>query len=278
MITAETKMVGLIGYPVGHSLSPIIQNAAFRASGLNWAYVALPVQTEDLEVAVKGLKAIGFVGVNVTIPHKVMVTNFLDDIDVSAKMAGAVNTLLFQQGRILGYNTDMIGFVRSFKRNKVEIAGKQAVVLGAGGAARAAVAGLLSEGIRDVWVSARSKDKAIELCQAFHTFGNLHSCCINELDDVLPNTDLIVQATSVGMWPKTDFSVQLNWKVVPIHAVVCDLIYTPLVTQFLQHALDHELKIITGDTMLIEQGAEAFKLWTDSEPDIQAMKKAFYDK
>lgn len=264
MITGKTKTIGILGWPVGHSLSPLMHNAAFAALTLDYIYVPLPVHPDHLKQAVEGLKSIGFVGANVTIPHKVAIMPYLDKLDQSAQLAGAVNTIVVKQGKCIGYNTDAQGFILSLTGKNVTIKDKTAVIMGAGGAARAVVCGLLEQGIKKIIIGTRSAAKAEEFIKNFPAQSNLQGCNWGEqiFKAAITQCDILINCTPIGMEANDQISLPIDWKDVPKNAVICDLIYNPPLTQFLADAQNRGHLIINGAGMLIEQGALAFELWT----------------
>ena len=276
----KTRLVGLIGWPVDHSLSPVMHNAAFEALGLNWRYVPLPVVPGQVEAAVRGLAALGFAGANVTVPHKRAVIPALTTLGPRAEALGAVNTLKIQildnrSSIIGGYNTDDSGFIGALREGGFEPeAGGTAVVVGAGGGARAVVFGLLWSGSGEIVVLNRSAAKAHALIS---DLGN-HSPEYAERLRALPLTldtliectraaDLLVNATSVGMWPDLNDSIWPHDVPVPPHLNVFDLVYNPLETRLLQQARGSgDANAIDGLGMLVRQGAIAFEMWTGEGP------------
>lgn len=278
MITGKTKKIGIIGWPVGHSQSPAIQNAAFKAAGLDYVYVPLPVKPDKLEAAVEGLKALDFAGANVTIPHKVDIMQYLDKIDESATKIGAVNTIVIREGVCTGYNTDGDGFTKALLTKSVNPSGKKVVILGAGGAARAVVCGLLQQEAASVTVCARNREKALQFLTLFSDSDKVTFCLWQqgrEFSEALSICDLLVNCTSLGMSPKLDTQPFVDWQVISKPIAVCDLVYNPLETVFLKTAAALGHRIVTGDGMLIEQGALAFSLWTGCEPPIPVMYQSF---
>lgn len=274
MLSGKTKLIGILGWPIEHSFSPAIHNAAFAALKLDYAYVPLPTQPEYLQQAIAGLKAMGFAGANVTIPHKVSVMDYLDDIDPLARVIGAVNTIKIKDGRTIGYNTDAEGFIQSLRNKNVELQNSEAAILGAGGAARAVVCGLLKHGIKQVSIGARSAEKATNFAHSFQSERVSGLSWDNEnFDSVLADSELIVNCTPIGMSPLMDNEPPLNWRQVNRKAVVCDLIYNPLRTKFLIRAAELGHITVSGDGMLVEQGALAFELWTG----INAPRHIMYD-
>ncbi|MDF2568503.1 MAG: aroE [Sporomusa sp.] len=272
-ITAKTQKVGLLGWPLSHSLSPAMHNAAFMASKLDYVYLPLPSPPEALATAVAGIKALGFVGVNVTIPHKVTIMDYLDEIDVSAKLVGAVNTIVIKENRSIGYNTDASGYISSLRLANVGIKGKKAVVIGAGGAARAVVAGFVENGIASVIIGARDKTKADDMSRLFNTNSLIRGGAWDHQDFIMDllQADIIVNTTPLGMYPNTT-----SQPPVPPTAVVSDLVYNPLITAFMAEAARRGHQTIGGDGMLVEQGALAYNLWTSHNAPREIMRNALF--
>ncbi len=306
-IGGRTRLVGIVGWPVEHSLSPAMHNAAFAALGLDWAYVPLPVAPARVDEAVRGLRALGFAGANVTIPHKQAVMSQLDEVSGAARAIGAVNTIVVREGRLLGENTDWLGFLASLREAGFEPKGKRALVLGAGGAARAVVYALASVGV-EVAVVNRTPERveilARELMELGGTQGNS-----GELGGIAENTDgvprssseflrvpiqtaptiqaaldlvngihLVVNTTPVGMWPRVDASPWPEEVLLPSGAAVCDLVYNPLETQLLQRARAAGCQVIDGLGMLVHQGAAAFEMWTGVKAPVEVMRRALMRK
>jgi shikimate dehydrogenase len=279
-IDGHTQLVGLIGWPVEHSLSPVMHNAAFDALGLNWRYVPLPVRPDQVEVAVRGLAALGFRGANVTVPHKQAVMPALSSIEVNARELGAVNTLVIGQRTdraplIVGCNTDDQGFIGALRQGGFEPEdGGQAVVVGAGGAARAVVYGLLWIGIGKVVVLNRTPERAralvADLGRRPQDAARLQVLALTEeaLIESARAADLLVNATSVGMWPRAAGSVWPEGVPIPGSLTVCDLVYNPLETCLLQQARRADVRTIDGLGMLVRQGALALDLWTNQGLDV----------
>lgn len=278
MITGKTKKIGIIGWPVGHSQSPAIQNAAFKAAGLDYVYVPLPVKPDQLEAAVEGLEALGFAGANVTIPHKVDIMKYLDRLDVSATEMGAVNTIVIREGTCIGYNTDGAGFIKALLAKGVNPSGKKVMILGAGGAARAVVCGLLQQAAESIIICARNQEKAMQFVKLFSDSDKVAFCLWQqgrEFSEQLSTCDILVNCTSLGMSPKPDAQPFVDWQTISKPIVVCDLVYNPLETVFLKTAASLGHSIVTGDGMLIEQGALAFSLWTGCEAPVAVMYQSF---
>lgn len=272
------KLFGLIGNPVGHSLSPLMHNDAFKMLQLPYHYHAFAVEKERLKDAVVGMKALGISGFNVTIPHKVDVMNYLDKIDEEAKIIGAVNTVVLEDGHYVGYNTDGQGFYESLlELVGPTITGKKVLMIGAGGAARAIYTTLVRRGIDVVDMANRSNERANELVQ--HCQNN-NKTTIYSLEEAVQHTgeyDIIINTTSVGMSPATD-EMPLSLENVKEQTVVADIIYNPLKTKWLQEAEQKGAIPLNGVPMFINQGALAFEKWTYIKPDRERMKNVVLEQ
>jgi len=276
VISGRTTLVGVIGYPVEHSLSPIMHNAAFAALGLDWAYVPLPVYPDHLGEAVRGLRALGFAGANVTVPHKQAVMMHLDDLSYTAQVIGAVNTIVVQDGTLYGENTDAAGFLAALAEAGFDAAGAYAAVLGAGGAARAVVHALAQAGARQVQIFNRHLGRAYQLCrdmEKFHPDVRFEAAPLQEVRTIGEDVDLLVNTTSLGMWPDTERSPWAPDWPFPAHLTVCDLVYNPAETMLLSQARAAGAETVSGLGMLVFQGAAAFELWT-GRPAPRAVMRA----
>lgn len=282
-INGRTTMVGLMAWPVGHSVSPAMHNAAFAELGLNWCYVPLPVAPQQVTDAVRGAAALGFRGVNVTVPHKQAVIPALDVVAPDAAEFGAVNTIVIDRDAnglptTTGHNTDYQGFLGSLRRGGYEPAGKSAVVVGAGGAGRAVVFGLLQAGARDVLALDTAPQQAQSLINDLGRAGGnvLRTAALTDaaLVDAARATDLLVNATPMGMSPKTDASIWPDAAPFPPHLVVFDLVYNPLETRLLRQARAAGATGLDGLDMLVRQGAIAFELWTGQPAPFAVMRAA----
>jgi len=276
-------MVGLIGWPVEHSLSPAMHNAAFDALGLNWRYVPLPVAPGTEEESLRGLVALGFSGANVTVPHKTTLMAGLDSVTSDAQAIGAVNTIVVRrpgEGRasVHGHNTDHSGFVDSLQAAGLEVAGESAVVVGAGGAARAVVFGLLTTGAADVVVLSRNVERAERFADDLgrSAAGRLHvqPLTADALIESARAASLLVNATPVGMWPQEEASIWPEEAPLPSDLAVYDLVYASRETRLLRQASAAGATGLGGLSLLIEQGARAFTLWTKKEPPKEIMRQA----
>ena len=276
IFTGKTKNLAVIGSPIGHSLSPAMQNAAIRAAGLDYAYVALPVLPERLEDGVRGLRALGFRGFNVTIPHKSAILPLLDEADEAARAIGAVNTVVCEAGRLKGFNTDVEGFLGALAAHGFSVEGKRVVLLGAGGAARAALYGLLRSGAVEVTLGVRNAPKARPLAEEFAQYGEVCALDWNEaaFEEAVRKADLVVNTTPLGMAPQTQAMPPVPWQAVHERMFFYDIIYTPARTQFLQRAESLGCPTLNGEAMLVGQGAAAFRLWTGREADFAVMTHA----
>lgn len=262
MMTSKTKLVGLFGHPVSHSQSPLMHNAAFAEAGLSFAYAAFDVHPEDLEEAVEGIRALGIKGVNVTIPHKVAVMPMLDEVDPLAKKIGAVNTIVNVDGRLIGYNTDGLGYVRSLVEDtKIELEKQVVTILGAGGAARAVAFTLAEHGVKEIRIINRSREKALFLAEHVGTIVPTKVVEQDAGQEAIADSTLLINTTSIGMFPNVqDMPVPAEW----LHGelVVSDLIYNPLETRLLREARSIGATVHSGVGMFVNQGALAFELWT----------------
>jgi len=287
-IDGHTQLVGLIGWPVEHSLSPVMHNGAFDALGLNWRYVPLPVPPGQVETAVRGLAALGFRGANVTVPHKQAVMGALDSITPAAKALGAVNTLVVGRNAsgaaiVGGYNTDSKGFVGALREGGYEPEdGGDAIVVGAGGAARAVVFGLLWSGSGQITILNRTVERAQVLVADLETLldagweGRLRALPLTPetLIESARIADLLVNATTVGMWPHVRGSIWPKGMPIPAHLTVFDLVYSPLETKLLRQTRGSGARAIDGLGMLVRQGALAFEMWTGAEAPVEVMRAA----
>lgn len=282
MIDGRTQLVGLIGWPVEHSLSPVMHNAAFAALKMDWCYLPLPVSPQRVEAAISGLAASGFRGANVTIPHKRAIFSALSSLSPHAEALGAVNTLLIEQGddpTIVGENTDVAGFLAALEGAGFAIAGTRVLVVGAGGAARAVAYALVENGAREVVILNRSIKRAQELIEQFSGKGQRTRLCAAALNgpnliSVSEDSDLLVNATPVGMWPNVGRSIWPSEIPIPSRFTVFDLVYNPQQTRLLEEARSAGARAISGLEMLIQQGARSFSLWTNRQAPIDVMREA----
>lgn len=269
-------LLGVLGHPVGHSLSPRMHNAAFRAQGLDLVYVAFDVPPERLGAAVEGMRALSMPGANVTVPHKVSVVPLLDDVDPVAARIGAVNTIVNDGGHFTGHNTDVTGFaaaVRSLAPQGPR--GLACVLLGAGGAARAVVAALMQEGVGKIYVHNRTHERATELCLSAAAWGGVPCIPISgaDLEEAVREADLLVNATSVGMGGSVKES-PVPVDILSSRHVVIDVVYGARPTVLVREARARGARAADGKEMLLMQAAGSYRLWTGLEPPIDAMRKS----
>ena len=271
-IKGSTNIVGLIGHPVEHSFSPLMHNAAFEKLDMDYAYVAFDVNQNNLENAIKGAEALNIKGFNVTIPHKIDVMNYLDEIDEVAQLIGAVNTIDFKN--LKGYNTDGIGAVRAIEE-VTNIKNKNVLIAGAGGASRAISFYIAKYGASNLEILNRNVEKAQKLANDVSNSGlidNVGFDSINNMD--LSDVDILINTTPVGMHPNVDD--------VPIalagdmhdDLVVFDAVYNPNETGLLKQAIEADAKPVYGIKMLLYQGAESFEIWTGKKAPIDVMQEA----
>ncbi|GAX89229.1 shikimate dehydrogenase [Effusibacillus lacus] len=271
-------LTGLFGHPVGHSRSPQMHNAAFAALGLPYVYVAFDVHPDRLRTAAESIRALGIRGVNVTIPHKVEVMKYLDRIAPEADMIGAVNTIVNENGVLVGHNTDGSGYVRSLlEETKLNLADAKVLVLGAGGAARAVVSALAMKGAGDILIVNRTREKGDELARRISSLCKAHSVTYDDLPELMQDVRLVVNTTSVGMYPQIE-ECPLDTSLLHEGLVVSDLIYNPLETRLLREARLRGAIPHGGLGMFVYQGAEAFTLWTSVEAPVAIMRKAIKEK
>ncbi|MCC2685593.1 MAG: shikimate dehydrogenase [Paenibacillaceae bacterium] len=274
-IDSHTVMYGVFGDPVAHSKSPIMLNRAFRECGLNAAYAAFHIKPGQLKEAVQGVRALGFRGVNVTIPHKEEVMLYLDEIDAGAREIGAVNTIVNEQGRLIGYNTDGIGYVRSLREETgLELAGRRILFLGAGGAARGVLYALAKQGPARITIANRTLERARQLALDMGKYADTSAVGLDELSglaSMVGECDLVVNNTPVGMSPNVD-GTPLPASLIQPHMVVSDIVYTPLHTRLLSEAETAGARIHSGLGMFVYQGAYAFEYWTGQPAPIAAMR------
>jgi shikimate dehydrogenase len=268
-------MIGLFGNPVDENATVVIMEAAFRELNLNYRYNTTLVYPKDLETAVKALKAFNMKGANITIPHKVEVLKYLDHLTETAALMGAVNTIYLKDGETYGENTDGKGFITSVHENGVKVEGQRIVVLGAGGAARAMTVELAGAGAAQITIVNRNRERGEALV------GLLNSKTKTRADYVLwdktyrvpKETNILVNATSVGMFPSKD-KPNIDYSTVLDSMVVCDGVHNPPQTSFLIETAKRGCKTLDGFSMLVNQGAISFKIWTGHDAPVDVMKSA----
>lgn len=268
-LTGAARVAGVMGWPVSHSKSPMLHRTWLTRYGIDGAYVPLAVAPQNLADAVRGLPALGFSGANVTIPHKEAVVAMMDRLTPTAARLGAVNTIIIEPDRsLLGDNTDGFGFIENLKSDPAGWTGRggHAVVLGAGGAARAICAALIDEGMNRISVINRSRDKAVRIAADFGSVIEPRPWTETDLSFALKSADLLVNTTALGMIGQPDLSVDMA--LLPDHATVTDIVYNPLQTAFLMDAAARGLRVVDGLGMLLHQGRPGFRAWFGLDPEV----------
>ncbi len=279
-IEGGTKIVGVFGYPIKHSASPAMHNAAFKSLGLDYVYLPFEVKPQKLGEAVRGLIPLNISGVNVTIPHKEAICSYLDEISKEAELMGAVNTIVVKSDTLIGYNTDGQGFITSLKEDgQEEVRGKNLVILGAGGAARAVATQAALEGAKGISITDKIKDRAQRLSSDITR--NIPSCQAevvleDEIKFRLKEAHLLINATPVGM--KLDDPVLINPDWLQPHLLVFDLVYNLGETNLMKAARERGCRVVSGLGMLVHQGAASFKLWTGKEAPVKIMRKVLEER
>tara|TARA_B100000470_G_scaffold212386_1_gene192028 strand:+ start:508 stop:1329 length:822 start_codon:yes stop_codon:yes gene_type:complete len=266
------KTFAVIGDPIDHSLSPTIHNAAYRQLNLECTYIAYKIPNGELNSGIESLKSIKISGFNVTIPHKIEVMKFLDDVDESCKLIGAANTIVNDNDSLKGYNTDMDGFLEPIKNRKISMKDSSVLLLGAGGASRAVIAGFAKERARKITIINRTIQKANDLAKFGQDLGlKSETISIEECEKLNECYDFIVNASSLGL--KNEPSV-IPPKLMSTETVVYDIVYKPVNTELLKDAKKKNTKIIYGYEMLLEQASRSFEIWLKEKAPYEAMKKS----
>jgi shikimate dehydrogenase len=267
------KLYALFGCPVHHSLSPLMHNDAFQRMNIAAHYHAFHVEPEHLQDAVAGVRALGIAGLNVTIPHKTAIMALLDDIDAEARRIGAVNTIVNENGRLIGYNTDGLGYVRALEEEtNVDIQDKRILLIGAGGAARGIYFSLIDRGAKRIDICNRTVSKAKQLIEEGDAAVSSAAFSLSEAEQRLGEYDIVINTTSVGMYPNVE-QMPLSLANLKEGTIVSDIIYNPLETKWLKEARERNAIVQNGVGMFIYQGALAFEKWTGVFPDVERMKK-----
>lgn len=276
-IDGKTELVGIIGYPLGHTLSPVMHNAAFRALGMNWAYVPLRVEPGGLKAALGGLRCLGFKGANVTIPHKVEAASCLDELRGDAEVLRAVNTIVVEGAGMIGYNTDAEGFLRFLVDEGVQVEGTASLVIGAGGAARAVALALARAGCRAIHVMNRTAAKAEEMRELLKRATSVSEISLRTFDSegakVLGECDIVVNTTPLAASDAGE--LPLDYDDFAEGKTAVDLKYAGDESAFLARARSRGAATADGAGMLLRQAAASFRLWTGREPPLREMRSAF---
>lgn len=270
MITGKTKVFGIFGDPVGHSLSPLMQNAAMAQAGIDGVYVPMHVLPDELERAVEGLRGMGIGGVNVTVPHKIEVCSYLDQIDPAARAAGAVNCIVNRDGLLTGYNTDGEGLLRGLQEDfGFEPSGKTVLLLGAGGAARGAAVAFVAAGVRRLLIANRTAERVASIARIVQELGEGEvlplPLPLTGAEDLLASIDLVVNSTSLGL-DGSPFDL-IQWACLPPTTLVYDMVYHPQETPCVRSARGAGLRAVDGLSMLAGQGELSFAHWHGMLPE-----------
>lgn len=281
-ITGKTKIIGIFGDPIGHSLSPLMHNSAFQSLDLDYAYIPFNVKRENICDAVNAIRNLNLVGLNITIPHKEAVLSCLDEVSKEAKLIGAVNTIVNDNGKLIGYNTDGAGFYQSL----VEVIGekpkdKKIFIIGTGGASRAVAFQLALENIGELVLTNRNYQKGYKLAEEIAKNTKTKTDTIeftsSKFEEIIPNVDIIINTTPIGMYPNINEEPVVDTKLFSSKTIVCDLIYNPYKTKLLEKAEDIGCKVVPGLGMLLYQGAIGFEKWTGFKAPIEVMDKVLKD-
>ena len=272
-----SDLTGVFGYPVAENPTIVMQEAAFKAQGLNWRYLNLEVRPEDLADAVRGLRAMNFQGINLTIPHKLAILQFLDEVAPDAALIGAVNTVRRDSERLIGENTDGKGFLRALRQDAgIDPSGKKVLILGAGGAARAIGVELALAGASEITIVNRTADRGQGLADHLNAKTDTSALFVNwDGDYVVPQgTDIVINATSIGLYPDVNARPAVDYDSIQAGMLVCDVIPNPPRTPFLQTAEQRGAQTLDGLGMLVYQGAIGFTMWTGEEAPVDVMHQA----
>ena len=270
-LDGSTQIVGVFGSPIAHTASPAMHNAAFAALKMNWAYLAFHVEPQNLRAALTGIRDMNFRGVNLTVPHKLLAIDIVDEVDAAARKLGAVNTVVVEAGKLRGFNTDGYGFSKAIKEDfDMTLKGKRVLVLGAGGAGRAIAIQCASEGAAKLTVANRTPSKIQPIAAeiAVESIG----LTARELQPAIAASDLLINATSVGLKPGEALPVTRD--MFRPQLAVYDTIYRPAETELIRLATDAGSKVANGLSMLLHQGAKSFEIWTKRKAPLAVMRRA----
>ncbi|MED4722483.1 shikimate dehydrogenase [Bacillus atrophaeus] len=287
-INGKTQLIGLLATPIGHSLSPTMHNLAFKKLGLNYAYLAFEVGNEQLEDVVTGMRALGVRGFNVSMPNKMKIIPYLDQLADSAKFSGAVNTVVNDNGTLTGHSTDGMGYVRNLKEHGVDIAGKKMTLIGSGGAATPIAIQSALEGLAEISIFARNDaffEKAVENVRIINEDMKDSDCKANvyPLEDQetlraeIASSDILANGTGVGMKPLEGLSVIEDVSMLRPDLIVSDVVYNPVKSKLLEQAEEAGCKTINGLGMMVWQGAMAFELWTGKEMPVAYINEQMFE-
>jgi shikimate dehydrogenase len=279
-VSGKTRVYGVIGDPIEHSLSPVIHNAAFAALGLESVFLAFRVKPAEIGNAVNGMRALGIHGLNVTMPHKTTVIPHLDEVDKTARFLNTVNTIHNKNGKLWGFNTDGVGALKALRENGVDPKGKKVLLLGAGGASRA-IAYTIAHEADELVILNRTVKPAKELARQLRQFLpkkiSAEALSSEAIEDNLMDSEVLINATSIGMKPNVN-ETPVNPKWLRTNLAVMDIVYNPLETKLAKIAKEAGAKVVSGVEMLIYQGAASFEIWTGKSAPIQVMRKTVLDR
>lgn len=279
-ITGQTRLAALFATPIRHSVSPMIQNTAFQSLGIDAVYLAFEVGTDGLKQAIESIKNLEMLGANLSMPNKILAIDYMDELSEAARLIGAVNTIENQDGRLIGHNTDGIGFMRSLQAIDVRIVDKKITIIGAGGAATAIIVQAALDGVKEIAVYNR-RDEFYQTIQDKLAFIAANTDCLISLHELendvelakdVAESALLLNATGVGMKPLNGQTPIKDFSIVRPDLAVYDVIYTPRETEFLKQARLRGAKTNNGLGMLLYQGAAAFTIWTGKEMPIDQIK------
>ena len=285
-ITGHTVLTGLLGSPVAHSISPMMHNESFRRLGLDYAYLAFNVGTENLKTAVEGLKVLGIRGFNLTMPDKNLMAEYCDHLSPAAEIIGAVNTVVNENGVLTGHTTDGIGYMQAAKDAGFDLTGKTMTLLGGGGAATAICVQAALDGLKEIHVF-NIKDPFFPRLQSLVERINERTGCKVTLDNLadkaalksaVENSHILTNGTSVGMSTNTDGCLIEDMSLFRPDLIVSDVIYNPEETKLLRLAREHGCRTFNGLYMLLYQGAAAFKLWTGQDMPVDVIKEKYFTR
>ncbi len=275
-IDGSTQIVGVFGSPIKHTASPPMHNAAFAALGMNWVYLAFHVEPQRLRSALHGARDMGMVGVNLTVPHKVLALDVVDEVDAEARQLGAVNTVLFRDGRLLGFNSDGYGITHGLREDfNLELKDKRVLVLGAGGAGRAIAVQCGLEGAAQVGVANRTVGKIEPIADVLAV---LKTPCVpvsmtpESLRKAVQGSDVVINATSVGLATGESLGFGADW--FSHKPYVYDTIYRPAETELMRVAASAGARVANGLSMLLHQGVKSFEIWTGQTAPVAVMRRA----
>lgn len=280
MITANTKLIGLLGYPLKQTFSPQMQNEIFRKLKLDYLYFPIEVEDDKLKVVVEGIRNMNCVGFNVTKPYKIKILDYLDELDALAEEIGSVNTVVIKDSKLIGYNTDGKGFIRAlFNKTNINLSKNTFFIIGAGGASRAISFALARKGVKKIYILDKFQEASLSLVNDInHKIGEYAEFIAFDeelIAQYIDKSNILVNASGVGMYPNIK-KTPIKKEYLKKNLFVCDIIYNPLKTKLLLDAEEKGCKIMNGIEMTIYQGAKAFSLWTGFKEPVRMMRNTIY--